>query len=407
MPELVISTDPNRLGTCDVPPFVIGDTSTGWKLKFHNGTQYYSPSSVSMRVGNVNGLTQAQDDAFKFTDTKGNAAVFDVGLTGNVPSITVASGTAPQIVGSNGAYLLRGAVVTPGQALKRLTLASGGAGYKSAPSVRIVGGGGEGATATATIGTLKAKIAAVKITNPGGFTGAISGSIPGYCVVSISGGGPIRNASISASYSAYAGFYSISGSSVLDGGEYTSQPSLSISFYAVLTANASTVPLVYTLICTVTAEAVMDEFTASISGISMTAAGSGYRSSPQVFFDSDSGSGASASADIETVDNDVCYKSEDASSEILSAVSVVPYSSGRSYNSAIKYDHALCLIKPRIVADATLSLVSSQWEGTMNPVNDWVLAMLAFRRSVTLDLQIFGDGRMLYMGGLTILNKIQ
>jgi hypothetical protein len=42
----------------------------------------------------------------------------------------------------------------------------------------------------------------------------------------------------------------------------------------------------------------------------------------------------------------------------------------------------------------------------MNPINAYTTSRLSLRNSTQLDIQIRGDGRTLFQGQLTILNKI-
>jgi hypothetical protein len=42
----------------------------------------------------------------------------------------------------------------------------------------------------------------------------------------------------------------------------------------------------------------------------------------------------------------------------------------------------------------------------MDPINAYVTALLSLKRSASLDIQIFGDGRMLFQGALSIFNRI-
>ena len=58
MPEITIYTNDGDCanGVAEINPFTVGDATDEWTLKFNNGTDFYSPSNVTMRVGHTNGL---------------------------------------------------------------------------------------------------------------------------------------------------------------------------------------------------------------------------------------------------------------------------------------------------------------------------------------------------------------
>lgn len=163
MPTITIYTDPNGLGQCDVPAFVIGDSSDQWTLVFDDGTGPYSPQDVSMRLGYVNGLTQAKTGAFRLVDRGGNFGKYHIAKAGNIYSLTLDAGQSsnpPSLLGSNGAYLARGAKVARG--IKEIFLASRGANYATPPRV-VIAGDGTGAAATAVLdSTVSSRVSGVR-----------------------------------------------------------------------------------------------------------------------------------------------------------------------------------------------------------------------------------------------------
>jgi len=87
------------------------------------------------------------------------------------------------------------------------------------------------------------------------------------------------------------------------------------------------------------------------------------------------------------------------------AITATPYSSGRTDTSGnLIYDDSLLIIRPNVIIQPTLTLQSDglTWAGVFTPVNAFVLAVLSLRRSLVADVEIFGDGRLLYSGSLTI-----
>jgi hypothetical protein len=99
------------------------------------------------------------------------------------------------------------------------------------------------------------------------------------------------------------------------------------------------------------------------------------------------------------------FKRDESGNNIIAATTLSPYSDGEVTDST-QYDHSTLVIRPETVATASLTQSGADWVGTMNPVNAYVTERLALRNSTQLDLQIRGDGRTLFQGQLTVLNKI-
>jgi hypothetical protein len=99
------------------------------------------------------------------------------------------------------------------------------------------------------------------------------------------------------------------------------------------------------------------------------------------------------------------FKRDESGNDIIAATTLSPYSDGE-VDTAAQYDHSTLVIRPETVATASLTQSGTDWVGTMDPVNAYVTERLALRNSTQLDLQIRGDGRTLFQGQLTVLNKI-
>ena len=114
---------------------------------------------------------------------------------------------------------------------------------------------------------------------------------------------------------------------------------------------------------------------------------------------------ATLSFDINAAKYEFPFKRDESGNNIIAATTLSPYSDGEITTST-QYDHSTLVIRPETVATASLTQSGTDWVGTMNPVNAYVTERLALRNSTQLDLQIRGDGRTLFQGQLTVLNKI-
>ncbi len=111
MPEITIYTNDGDCanGVAEINPFTVGDATDEWTLKFNNGTEFYSPSNVTMRVGHINGLPAGTySNAFKWTDRAGSESIGSIDVTNNVPTLTFNTNPAGGVIGNNGVYILRG-----------------------------------------------------------------------------------------------------------------------------------------------------------------------------------------------------------------------------------------------------------------------------------------------------------
>lgn len=111
MPEITIYTNDGDCanGVAEINPFTIGDATDDWTLKFNDGTDFYSPSNVTMRVGHTNGLPDGiYNNAFKWVDRADNQSTGSIVVSSGVPTLSFNTNPIGGVVGTNGVYILRG-----------------------------------------------------------------------------------------------------------------------------------------------------------------------------------------------------------------------------------------------------------------------------------------------------------
>ena len=151
----------------------------------------------------------------------------------------------------------------------------------------------------------------------------------------------------------------------------------------------------------------------AVESINLISGGSGFLAEPTVTLNSQGitvpASGVSLLPLFKAIGNWAKYEfpfmRDESGNDIIAATTLSPYSDGK-IDTATQYDHSTLVIRPETVATASLTQSGTDWVGTMNPVNAYVTERLALRNSTQLDLQIRGDGRTLFQGQLTVLNKI-
>ena len=163
-----------------------------------------------------------------------------------------------------------------------------------------------------------------------------------------------------------------------------------------------------------TAYASASAFTSSggfITYVNLYTGGAGFQSAPLVYLEASSlsATGTGRLPVLEAKGNwpkyEFPFKRDESGNNIIAATTLSPYSDGQVTN-VTEYDHSTLVIRPETVATASLTQSGTDWVGTMNPINSYVTQRLALRNSTQLDIQIRGDGRTLFQGQLTVLNKI-
>lgn len=413
--KLTIYTEPNRIGTSEVPPFVVGDATDEWELEFINELgAVYVPSAVSMRVGHINGLPDGSyADAFVWTDRADNASTASITITAGVPSLSFDVDPLGGVIGSDGVYVLRGPQLD-GRITSIEVLAKGAqylGTFVGEVPLTIAGGGGSGGQA----------VAVLEIdpdANPGGATvlGTIDQCIYTQLDPGVWTGAPTLNPPRPASMVG-AVLAVISGSNMVGvttgnsaslvitnrGGRYTAEGSAT-TVTGTGTATGGTV--------TTTAPVYLAR--ARVGSVTLLSPGSAYVTEPVVADAAGTfivarpgtlGRAAVYRARIAAPKFSTPYFSGHSSAAVLAACKTKPYTDGK-IDASTEYDHSVLVIRPRDVAAASLTAGPASWTGTMNPINAYVQARLAVARSTVLDLQIFGDGRMLFQGALAVLDRI-
>jgi hypothetical protein len=324
MPEITIYTNDGDCanGVAEINPFTAGDATDEWTLKFNNGTNFYSPSNVTMRVGHVNGLPDGTySNAFKWVDRADNESIGSISVSSGVPTLSFDSNPVGGVVGANGVYILRGPKLDG--AITSIEVKSSGSSLFYRKALTIDG---------TRLGLL--------------------GEFSSYQ-------GPVIN------------------------------PSPSGTSYASADAGTSS----------------------TVTSVNLITGGSGFTSAPVVYLDAQGAAISSSTVfpSFEAKGNwpkyEFPFKRDESGNDIIAATTLSPYSDGEIASST-QYDHSTLVIRPETVATASLTLSGTDWVGTMNPINAYTTERLALRNSTQLDLQIRGDGRTLFQGQLTILNKI-
>jgi hypothetical protein len=327
MTEITIYTNDGDCanGVAEINPFTVGDATDEWTLKFNDGTGFYAPSNVTMRVGHTNGLPNGTyTNAFKWVDRAGNESTGSISVSSGVPTLSFNTNPAGGVVGTNGVYILRGPELDG--SISNISLVDGGYGY------------------------------AIDRFGP-----ALNSS-PTYKKVKFIGSG--------------------SGSGFVALGNVTE-----------ITDGSSKSEYGY------------------VNSVSLVSGGKDYSLGDEIIdvnqFNSDSNVQVRAilSFDVNAARYEFPFKRDESGNNIIAATTLSPYSDGEISGST-QYDHSTLVIRPETVATASLTQSGTDWVGTMNPINSYVTERLALRNSTQLDIQIRGDGRTLFQGQLTVLNKI-
>lgn len=310
MPDITIYTDPLALGIAQMPIFTVGD-SQNWSLSFSNGTNFYNPTGVTVKIGYVNGLADGTyGSAFQFVDRMNNQHTGSFAVTAGVPATPTWDENPIGVSGANGAWLIKGRT-PPSRTIRKVYVKFAGTATGTAPAVRFEGGStrtGQRATATATIGggtTITAVTAVVQgtgytlanapeviITGDGSGARAVVATVSavggiatytvlnagtGYTTVAVTVVDPEATATATV-----GGSSGITGATVTNQGMgYTTAPTIAFSSGAA------------------TATSALLNSAWGLSGLTLTGAGSGFTSAPTVGFSGGTGTGATAVAVVD------------------------------------------------------------------------------------------------------------
>jgi len=325
MPEITIYTNDGDCanGVAEINPFTVGDATDEWTLKFNNGTGFYSPSNVTMRVGHTNGLPDGTyNNAFKWVDRADNESTGSISVASGVPTLSFDTDPVGGVVGTDGVYILRGPELDG--AITSIEILDSGVDLDDDLGLNIDG---------------------TRLSRVGSGAGA--------------------NIIVNQNPSGTA--------------------------YASATGNRS--------------------FDLKLGSVTLRTGGSGFRSAPLVYLEEVAlgSDNAGVLPVLEAKGNwpkyEFPFKRDESGNNIIAATTLSPYSDG-DITGTTQYDHSTLVIRPETVAAASLTSSGLNWVGTMNPINAYTTSRLSLRNSTQLDLQIRGDGRTLFQGQLTILNKI-
>ena len=425
MPEITIYTNDGDCanGVAEINPFTVGDTTNDWTLKFVNEDgDFYAPSGVTMRVGHTNGLPDGTyNNAFKWVDRADNESTGSISVSSGVPTLSFNTNPIGGVVGTNGVYILRGP-----QLDGRIT------------SIDIIDKGhpywfyGEAGTKNAFVGegnpTEKAIVTYTREAdtdvnlgrNTAGqisyvhhtFRDNTGQTNPRYWtdVTNVTSTNSPRPTSTRPTLSTaqLEDFEDI-----YDGSNLVFTPSNGGSL--LFTDQVGTIQGTLTGLGSISNTVDWIVTRSRLSSISISNPGSGFTTEPRIDFNESSLSttqytGVEVSQPVVSVriakaKYEFPFKRDESGNNIIAATTLSPYSDGETTTST-QYDHSTLVIRPETVATASLTQSGTDWVGTMNPVNAYVTERLALRNSTQLDLQIRGDGRTLFQGQLTVLNKI-
>lgn len=393
MPTITVYTDPLQPGICQMPVFTVGD-STAWTLLFNNGSAYYDPGSVSVRLGYVTGLENiSYPSAFRFVDRLNFQSVGSFSIAAGVPG-SLTWDTAPSYIeGMNGAYLIRGMRSgTNFGSIRTIYPINPNLPSSLAFLTTAVSSGTYAEVGAITITDQRQMVVSGAVTNPGsGYT-----SQP---TVNFSGGGGGTGAAATAIINGQGFVTAIVITN--QGSGYLSTPTISITGGGGSSATG-TVSLGQQYAMTAIAPNLLSNTngTAINPATQFVGPASGATNAPSA-----SGSWQLSYAGFEV--NQQCFVRDPVTLEVLTGVTCTPVWNGRYDTSGNKvYDDALLLIHPRTMLTPSFSvgIDGFTYTGTMDPVTAFIKATLRYRRSATMDIEIFGAGRLLYTGSLTVLN---
>lgn len=357
-------------------------------MTFNNGTANYDPGSVSVKLGNIGGLENiSYPSSFRFVDRLNMQSVGTFSITAGVPSAITWDANPRYVEGINGANLIRGYRPPSNSILAVFVLQPGTTGSVTAASAFV--SGTLRAISSLTLTDESQKVTKIVVTAPGSaFTSA-----PTVVITSASGTGAAATAIINGQGFITAIVITNKGSGYATdptitftggGGSGATATATRGTTNAVTSAAAPQAFIGQGTITTLPAMLTTDNTPSLLAQTSQLEAGG-----------------------IEY--NDVCFVRDPITQEVLTGIQCIPVWNGRLNSSGSPvYDDALVVIRPRVILSPTFNLsgsgASSVYSGTMDPVTDWVKGVLRYRRSCTVDIEVFGASRLLFLGKLTITN---
>lgn len=252
----------------------------------------------------------------------------------------------------------------------------GGTGYTSAPTATAtISWGSAVVTPTFTVTISAGQITSLTLTNPGSGYGSTAPTV-GFT----GGGGSGATATAQLIGSPLSPVITMTN----NGSGYTSPPVVSFSGGA---GSGATAVAIVSL---------------GITAITMVQTGFAYTSLPSLSLIPDNGAVLVPSG-VES--HSVPFIQNLVPATAQGAITVTPYTNGRRDSSGnLVYDDSLLIIRPRYLVQPTLTLQGDAltWAGVFTPVTAMVQAVLNYRRSFVADIEIFGGGRLLFTGAITI-----
>jgi len=425
MPEITIYTNDGDCanGVAEINPFTVGDATDEWTLKFNNGTDFYSPSNVTMRVGHTNGLPDGTyNNAFKWFDRADNRSTGSISVSSGVPTLNFDTNPLGGVVGANGVYILRGPeldgritgidIIDKGHPYWFYgdTITKNAFVAEGSPTEKAIVTYTREADTDVNLGSNNAGQISYVHHQFSDNTGQLD---PKYwtTVTNVTSYNSSRPGSTRPTLSPVqlGGFENI-----YDGRNLVFTPSNGGSF--LFNDQNGTIKGTDTGSGGALSTGVNWVATRSrLSSISISNPGSGFTTEPIIVFPEDAKSTTQytgvylsdpvLSVRIARPKYEFPFKRDESGNDIIAATTLSPYSDGQ-VTGATQYDHSTLVIRPETVATASLASSGLNWVGTMDPINAYTTARLSLRNSTQLDLQIRGDGRTLFQGQLTVLNKI-
>mgnify|MGYP001611264350 FL=1 len=349
------------------------------------GTVYTSVPTISFSGGTGSGAQAVAE-----INASGQISNFTITNTGDW---TYAAGSGPLSectltftggggTGAAGVGLLSGTGVPgPGhQSVVGVRIDSSGSGYATAPTVgfTLPSGFTQVVAPTATVTAATGVVTGITLTNPGSGYGATA---PTVTITAPGGGGVTATATAQLIGSPISPVLTITAA----GSAYNTVPAVTF------TGGAGT------------GAAATAQISLGITAVTMRQGGYAYTSLPSVHTIPNTDASFECSG-VES--HSVPFVQNFNPATAQGSITATPFTSGRRDTSGnLVYDDSLLIVRPRYLIQPTLTLQADAltWAGVFTPVNAFVNAVLNYRRSLVADVEIWGEGRLLYVGSLTIL----